>query len=228
MRRSGPITRAITITLLLLLSSISRTSLLAQTAPESASGAKSAGDHNLHHDSDQGYQHSFHNAEDWAKEFDDPARDAWQKPDQILNALQLQPASRVADLGAGTGYFSARIARRISEGKLFAVDIEPGMVGYLQERAHREHLHVLVPVLATAASPNLPEPVDVVLVIDTYHRWTGRLFCCLASVAATRRPACDRGFQTRFTGGPAARTPDPARKSDRRAHRSRLFAHRST
>jgi SAM-dependent methyltransferase len=172
---------------LLLLSSISGTSLLAQTAPESASGAKPAGDHNLHHDSDQGYQHSFHNAEDWAKEFDDPARDAWQKPDQILNALQLQPASRVADLGAGTGYFSARIARRISEGKLFAVDIEPGMVGYLQERAHREHLHVLVPVLATAASPNLPEPVDVVLVIDTYHHIDGRV-AYFAALRASLRP----------------------------------------
>jgi len=172
---------------LLLLGSISGMSLLAQTAPEPSSGAKPAGDHNLHRGSDQGYQHSFHNAEDWAKEFDDPARDAWQKPDQILDSLHLHPASCVADLGAGTGYFSARIARRIPQGKLFAADIEPEMVGYLQERAHREHLHVLVPVLATAATPNLPEPVDVVLVVDTYHHIDERV-AYFAALRASLRP----------------------------------------
>jgi cyclopropane fatty-acyl-phospholipid synthase-like methyltransferase len=105
--------------------------------------------------SDRGYQHSFGHAETWAKEFDDPARDAWQKPAEVLDALHLMPTTRVADLGAGTGYFSAQIAKRIPEGKLFAVDIEPDMLRYLEQRKHREQLHVLVPILASAETPVL-------------------------------------------------------------------------
>jgi SAM-dependent methyltransferase len=130
---------------------------------------------NDQHHSGGGYQHSFGSAETWAKEFDDPARDVWQKPDEVLDALKLQPAARVADIGAGTGYFSVRIAKRIPEGKLFAIDVQPDMLRYLQERAHREHLHVLVPILASAESPNLPEPVDLLLLVDTYHHIDDRV-----------------------------------------------------
>ena len=139
---------------------------LAQT---NADPQQSMGSH-----SDRGYHHSFRHAESWAKELDDPARDAWQKPAEVLDALHLEPTARVADLGAGTGYFSAQIAKRIPEGKLFAVDIEPDMLRYLEERKHREHLHVLTPILASAETPNLPEPVDVVLVVDTYHHIDNR------------------------------------------------------
>jgi SAM-dependent methyltransferase len=122
-----------------------------------------------------GLHRSFDDAERWAKEFDDPARDAWQKPDEVLDALHLERSARVADLGTGTGYFSARIAKRVPEGKVFGVDIEPGMLRYLRERAQREHLDALVPVLASADSPNLPEPVDLVLVVDTYHHIDDRV-----------------------------------------------------
>jgi len=131
------------------------------------------GDHETGHQ--PGYHRSFDDAERWAKEFDDPARDAWQKPDELLDALHLERTARVADLGAGTGYFSARIAKRVPRGKLFAVDVAPDMVRYLDERAKREHLDVVVPVLASAESPNLPEPVDLVLVVDTYHHIDGRV-----------------------------------------------------
>jgi len=119
--------------------------------------------------SDGAFHRRFEDADKWAKEFDNPERDAWQKPEEILDALHLKPTSIVADIGAGTGYFSVRIAKRIPDGKIFAADIEPDMVSYLGERAHREHLTNLVPVLATAGAANLPEPVDVVLVVDTYH-----------------------------------------------------------
>ena len=67
------------------------------------------------------------------------------------------------------------IAKRVLEGKVFAVDIEPDMLRYLGERAHREHLSVLVPVRATADSSNIPELVDVVLVVDTYHHIDNRV-----------------------------------------------------
>jgi SAM-dependent methyltransferase len=125
--------------------------------------------------SDRGYQHSFEHAETWAEQFDDPARDTWQKPDEVLDALHFGPSARIADLGAGTGYFSVRIAKRIPEGKLFAVDIEPDMLRHVRERAHREHLSVLVPIQASAETPNLPEVVDLVLVVDTYHHIDNRV-----------------------------------------------------
>jgi SAM-dependent methyltransferase len=139
--------------------------LLAQTTP----------DPQTHYKHGQGYQHSFGDAEKWAKAFDDPARDAWQKPDEVLNALHLQRTDRVADLGAGTGYFSVRIAKLVPEGKLFSIDIEPEMLHHLRERAHHENLGVLVPILASAESANLPEPVDLVLVVDTYHHIDNRI-----------------------------------------------------
>ena len=120
------------------------------------------------------FHHRFEDAEKWAKEFDNPERDTWQKPEEILDALHLQRTSLVADIGAGTGYFSVRIAKRIPEGKIFAADIEPDMVRYLGERARREHLINLVPVQASADAVNLPEPVDVALVVDTYHHISNR------------------------------------------------------
>jgi SAM-dependent methyltransferase len=121
------------------------------------------------HQHSGGYHHSFSQADVWAKEFDDPSRDAWQKPDQVLDALTLDPHSLVADIGAGTGYFSVRLANRVPEGKVFAIDVEPDMLHYLSERAHREHLNNVFPVVANQESPNIPEPVDVILVVDTYH-----------------------------------------------------------
>jgi SAM-dependent methyltransferase len=133
----------------------------------------SAGNHQMSGPS-PGMHHSFENAEQWAKQFDDPNRDAWQKPDEVLDALQLAPNAIVADLGAGTGYFSVRIAKRVPQGKVFAVDIEPDMLRYLGERKHHEHLPVLQPVQASADAANLPEPVDLVFVVDTYHHIDNR------------------------------------------------------
>jgi SAM-dependent methyltransferase len=117
----------------------------------------------------EGFHRRFSDAEKWAKEFDNPERDAWQKPDELLDALHLQPTSRVADIGAGTGYFSARLATRLPDGEVFAADVEPDMVRYLGARAEREHLGNLIPVQARPDAANLPEPVDLVLVVDTYH-----------------------------------------------------------
>lgn len=133
------------------------------------------GDHDTGGSSDRDIHHTFDQAEMWAKEFDDPSRDVWQKPEEVLDALHLERTARVADIGAGTGYFSVRIAKRAPDGKVFAVDIEPDMLRYVTERAHREHLRVIVPVQASMESPNLPEPVDVVLVVDTYHHIGNRV-----------------------------------------------------
>ena len=117
--------------------------------------------------------HKFDDPARFAKSFDDPARDAWQMPSRIIEALALRPGMTVADIGAGTGYFSMRLAN-LPGVSVFAADVEPAMLDYLRQRAAREHLTNVTPVRAAATSPNLPEPVDVVLVVDTYHHLPNR------------------------------------------------------
>lgn len=113
-------------------------------------------------------QHHFDPKES-AKSFDDPARDTWQLPDRVIAALNLKPGQIVADIGAGTGYFSVRLAKSKAASKVYAADIEPSMVSYLRERAAKERLNNMIAVQAAADQPNLPEPVDLVLIVDTYH-----------------------------------------------------------
>jgi SAM-dependent methyltransferase len=115
------------------------------------------------------HQHSFSDAEKWSHVFDDPERDAWQKPHEVIRALALKPDARVADLGAGTGYFSARLANMLPKGRVYAVDIEPDMVRYLEARAKREGLRNLTAVAGAPDDPRLAEKVDLVLLVDVYH-----------------------------------------------------------
>jgi len=115
------------------------------------------------------HQHGFGGAEHWAKVFDDPARDAWQKPHEVIQALKLAPDAVVADIGAGTGYFAVRLAHMTPQGRVYAVDTEPDMVKYLGERAQKSGLKNLVPVQGAPADPKLPEKVDLVLMVDVYH-----------------------------------------------------------
>lgn len=117
--------------------------------------------------------HKFDDPARYAKSFDDPARDAWQMPARVIEALRLKSGMKVADIGAGTGYFSMRLGR-VPGVSVFAVDIEPKMVEYLKQRAQKEHAMNVTAVLAGQASPNLPEPVDVILVVDTYHHLPNR------------------------------------------------------
>ena len=121
------------------------------------------------------HQHSFSGAESWAKVFDDPERDRWQKPHEVIMALKLAPHAKVADIGAGTGYFAARLAHMTPGGRVYAVDVEPDMVKHLAERAKREGLKNLVPVQAKPDSADLPEKVDRILLVDTYHHIGDRI-----------------------------------------------------
>src|SRR5260221_1860446 len=85
-------------------------------------------------------EHSFSGAEHWAKVFDDPARDAWQKPHEVITALSPAPDSLVADIGSGTGYFAARLSHFVPKGRVYGVDTGPEMVKDLEGRAKREGL----------------------------------------------------------------------------------------
>lgn len=120
-------------------------------------------------------EHSFADVDRYAKAFDDPARDAWQMPDRVIAALALKSGQSVADIGAGTGYFSVRLAKLPAAPKVYAVDIETSMLEHIQHRAMMDGLKNVTTVLAGADRTNLPEAVDVVLIVDTYHHIPGRV-----------------------------------------------------
>jgi cyclopropane fatty-acyl-phospholipid synthase-like methyltransferase len=120
-------------------------------------------------------EHRFDNPEQSAKSFDDPARDEWQMPAKVIDALHLERGQSVADIGAGTGYFTVRLAKSAAVSKVYAVDIEQSMVDYVRRRSMQEGLENVVAVLGTSASTNLPEPVDLILMVDTYHHIANRI-----------------------------------------------------
>jgi len=147
------------------------------------------------------HAHRFSGAEKWAQVFDDPARDAWQKPHEVIEALGLAPDAVVADIGAGTGYFAARLARMLPKGTVYAVDLEPDMVKYLGERARREELANLVPVQAAAGDPRLPAKVDLALLVNVYHHLDART-AYFAKLGAARVAIID--FRMDSKAGPRA------------------------
>ena len=137
--------------------------------------------------------HRFENPEEWAKIFDDPARDAWQHPDEIVTLLAPAAGMTVADIGAGTGYFLSRLSRAVGEGGIvIGTDIEPNMVQYMTGRAEREALGNVRPVLAAPDDPTLPAAgVDRVLVVDVWHHISGDAAARITygkKLAATLRP----------------------------------------
>lgn len=104
-------------------------------------------------------------------ELEGPDRDAWQRPDQVMDALSISEASVVADLGAGGGWFTVRLARRVGpNGHVFAEDIQREMVEAIDRRVQREQLRNVTTKLGTPVDPKLdPKSVDAVLIVDAYH-----------------------------------------------------------
>jgi len=121
------------------------------------------------------FNHRFDDPAGLAAKFDDPARDNWQMPARVVDALQLKAGDIVADIGSGTGYFTVRLARSAAAPKIYAVDIEPSMRDYVTRRAAQEGLKNVTAILASADRTNLPEPVDVALLVDTFHHIPNRV-----------------------------------------------------
>lgn len=146
-------------------------STLAACAPATEPAAP---DHHHHHGGP--LVHRFENAEQWAKDFDDPARDAWQRPADVVAALKIAPGMRVADIGAGTGYFLPHLSRAVGDaGKVFGLDIEPDMVRYMRERAARQGLVNVEARVVPLDDPGLPAGgVDRIIIVDTWHHIDGR------------------------------------------------------
>lgn len=99
-----------------------------------------------------------------------PDRDAWQRPDQIMDALLIAEGSAVADLGAGGGWFTVRLASRVGpNGVVYAEDVQPQMIEAIKRRVQRAQLTNVKTILGTSSDPLLRAPVDAVLIVDAYH-----------------------------------------------------------
>jgi len=118
-----------------------------------------------------------------------PDRDAWQKPDQIMDALGIAEGSRVADIGAGAGWFTIRLARRIGpNGLVYAEDVQPQMLEATRRRVGREGLKNVETIRGTATDPNLPAgALDAILAVDVYQEVDDRV-TFLRSLAAALKP----------------------------------------
>jgi len=101
-----------------------------------------------------------------------PSRELEEQPSKIVNALDLKPNEVVADIGAGTGYLTFRIAPLIAKGKVLAVDIQPEMLDIIKASQQEKKITNVEPILATINNPNLPDAsVDLALMVDAYHEF---------------------------------------------------------
>jgi SAM-dependent methyltransferase len=111
-----------------------------------------------------------HRGADWLER---PGREQEEAPDVLVRELRLQPDDVVADIGAGTGYFTFRMSALVPRGRVLAVDIQPEMLDLIRERSERDAIDNVEPVLGRIDDPSLPEAgVDVVLIVDAYHEFS--------------------------------------------------------
>ena len=182
----------------------------AQTKPAQAPTAEPPQHHaeGYHHHGSA--HHSFADAERWAARFEDPSRDAWQRPDALIALLDVQRDALIADIGSATGYLTVRLARAAPLGVVYGVDIEPEMVRYLGERAEREGLENLHSLLGAPDDPKLPGPVDLVVIVNTYHHIEDRV-AYMRRLLASLTPA-GRVAIIDFKPGPLPVGPGPSVK----------------
>lgn len=139
---------------------------------------------------------------------DAPDRDLWQRPDQIMDAMGIADASIVADIGAGSGWFTIRLARRVGpQGLVYAEDVQKEMINAISRRVSREGFNNVRPVLGLGNDPRLPAAsLDAVLMVDAYHEVEDRV-SMLANLAKALKPQGRLGivdFRLDGTGpGPA-------------------------
>ncbi len=134
--------------------------------------------------------------------FEEPGRDQRLQIDRVMDLLHLKPGSTIADIGAGGGWFSVRAARRVGpKGRVIAEDINPKGIAYIQQRAQREHLANIVPLLGTPDDPKLtPDSLDAALMLKVYHEIAHPLLV-LANLRAALKPGARFGIIDRNGNG---------------------------
>ena len=149
-----------------------------------------------------------------------PDRDQWQKPEQIMDALGIADGAVVADLGAGGGWFTIRLARRVGpKGLVYAEGTQAQITEAMVRRAQREGLPNVRTVLGTANNPRLPAGLDAVLIVDAYHEMSTPLIAgndpvtLLRNVARSLKPQGRIGVVD-FNPGAGGPGPDPDERVD--------------
>ena len=134
--------------------------------------------------------------------FEEPGRDQRLQIDRVMDLLHLKPGSTIADIGAGGGWFSVRAARRVGpKGRVIAEDINPKFIASIQQRAQREHLANIVPLLGTPDDPKLtPDSLDAALMLKVYHE-IAHPSLVLANLRAALKPGARFGIIDRNGNG---------------------------
>jgi ubiquinone/menaquinone biosynthesis C-methylase UbiE len=119
-------------------------------------------------------QHEMHkrhgDAAAYIAALEDPKRDAYQKPREVMEALAIKQGEHVADIGAGSGYFTMRLAHHVGPtGRVYAVDVMPEMIGHIDSRVRDAGIQNVSTILAKPDDPLLPQPVDRFLIVDVWH-----------------------------------------------------------
>lgn len=130
-----------------------------------------------------------HDFDAYLARLESPERALWQLPDRVVRALGLRAGQTVADIGAGPGYFSLRLARKVGPlGRVFAVDVEPAILAVLRDRVAAVKLAQVTPVLALPETPLLPPAsCDRVLSVNAYHHHPNRRAALRAMARLLRR-----------------------------------------
>jgi len=122
-------------------------------------------------------QHPLPNTQsDYIHHLEDPQRAEWQKPQEVVAKLGLQPGDKVADLGAGSGFFTLLFAKAVGpKGEVYAIDVLPEMLDYIRQRAQDDHVKNIQLVQALPHDPKLPPAsVDIIFICDTLHHISER------------------------------------------------------
>ena len=137
-----------------------------------------------------------------------PDRDEWQQPDRIMDALGIADGTRVADIGAGGGWFTVRLARRVGpNGRVYAQDVQALMIESIRQRVANQGLTNVETILGTNDDPRLPPGLDAVLVVDAYPAFgeRGARMAVLRHLASALAPHGRLGivdFKLDGVGGP--------------------------
>lgn len=124
-----------------------------------------------------GMQHDFSDAERWVKVFDDPDRAKWQKPEEVVELMEIEPGMQVADIGAGTGYFLGYLAAAVGEeGRVLGLDPEQNLVDHMNKRAAEAGWKRVRAKTIPFDSPGLSDrSTDRILIVDTWHHIENRV-----------------------------------------------------
>jgi ubiquinone/menaquinone biosynthesis C-methylase UbiE len=93
-------------------------------------------------------------------------RKLWQKPDAVIQELSLKGTEKIADVGAGSGYFTFRLSKELTKGKVYAIDIEPEMIRHIHHKTVSNNIQNIEAVFSTPDNPHIPEDADLVFICD--------------------------------------------------------------